>query len=150
MNRAAMKAPAVNPPASKENHKPNGGPARRTLTVAGATAAALLLWTLAGPVAGHAPSAATGGDAQPVGAVPVAVAGLLAGLAAWALLALLERTVGRPGRVWTIAAVAVLALSMTGPLGSAADTASAAILAAMHLLVAAVLIPGLGLTARGR
>ncbi|MEU8801867.1 DUF6069 family protein [Spirillospora sp. NPDC048819] len=129
---------------------PNGNLTRRTLTVAGAAAAALVLWTLTGPVAGHGPSAATGGDVHPVGAVTVAVGGLLAGLAAWALLALLERTVSRPGRVWTITAVTVLALSMTGPLGSAADTASTAILAAMHLLVAAVLIPGLGLSARGR
>ncbi len=66
------------------------------------------------------------------------------------LLAVLERTAGRPRRAWTITALAVLALSLTGPLGSAADTASLGVLTAMHLLVGAVLIPGLALSARAR
>lgn len=123
---------------------------RRAVSVGGAAAAALVLWTLAGPVAGNRPSAEIRGDVQEIGAGPVVVAGLIAGLAAWALLALLERTVSRPGRVWTIIAGAVLVLSMTGPFGSAVDTSSTVILAMMHLLVAAVLIPGLGLSARKR
>ena len=128
---------------------PNENLTRRILSVAGAAAAALVLWTLTGPVAGHDLSAGTGGDAREVGAFAVLAAALAAGLAAWALLALLERTVGRPGRVWTITAAAVLALSMPGTLGGA-DTASTAVLAAMHLVVGAVLIPGLGLSARPR
>lgn len=123
---------------------------RRAVSVAGAVVAVLVLWVLAGPVAGNGPSAEIRGEVQEVGAVPVAVAGLVAGLVGWALLALLERTVSRPGPVWTIIAGAVLVLSMTGPFGSAADTASTVVLAAMHLLVAAVLIPGLGLSARRR
>ncbi|WP_433469786.1 DUF6069 family protein [Spirillospora sp. CA-128828] len=122
--------------------------ARRGLTVAGATAAALALWALTGPVAGLDPSTETGGEVRPVGAGAVVAGGLIAGLAAWGLLALLERTVARPGRVWTVIAVAVLVLSMTGPLGSAGDGASMAILAGMHLVVAAVLIPGLARSAR--
>jgi hypothetical protein len=74
--------------------------------------------------------------------------GLVAGLAAWGLLALLERTVARPGRVWAAIALAVLVLSLGGPLGSAGDGTSMAILTGMHLVVAAVLIPGLGGSAR--
>ncbi|TDC77694.1 hypothetical protein E1285_38415 [Actinomadura sp. 7K507] len=129
---------------------PNQNLTRRILSVAGAAAATLALWTLTGPVAGHGASAETGGGVRPVGAFAVVAGSLAAGLAAWALLALLERTVSRPQRAWTITAAAVLALSMTGPLGSAADTASTAILAAMHLTAAAVLVPGLGLSARRR
>lgn len=127
---------------------PNDTRARRALTVAAAAAAALALWTLTGPIAGHDLTAETGGDLRPVGAAAVAAGSLVAGLAGWALLALLERTTGRARRAWTITAAAVLALSMTGPLGSAGDTASMAALSAMHLLVAAILIPGLTLPAR--
>ena len=81
-----------------------------------------------------------------VGPGAVAAAGLLAGLAAWALLALLERVLARPGRAWTVIAVVVLAVSLAGPLG-AAGAAGAAVLAGLHLVVAAVLVPGLGRTA---
>ncbi|MEU5995365.1 DUF6069 family protein [Spirillospora sp. NPDC047418] len=123
---------------------------RRAVTVAAAALAALVLWTLTGPVAGLDPAAETGGRTQPVGASAVAAAALAVGLAAWALLAVLERTTGRPRRVWTITALAVLAVSLTGPLGSAADTASLCVLTAMHLLVAAVLIPGLASSTRDR
>ncbi len=123
---------------------------RRALTVAGAAAAALALWTLTGPVAGHGPSAQTAGEVRQVGAAAVAAAALAAGLAGWALLALLERTAARPARTWTITAAAVLALSLAGPLGGAADAVSTAVLAGMHLLVGAVLVPGLALTSARR
>lgn len=123
---------------------------RRAATAAAAALAALALWTLAGPVAGLEPSAETGGRTEPVGAVAVAAASLAAGLAAWALLALLERTAGRPRRIWTITALAVLALSLTGPIGSAAGTVSLVVLTGLHLLVASVLIPGLASSARDR
>ncbi|SNS41296.1 DUF6069 family protein [Actinomadura mexicana] len=121
---------------------------RRVLTVAGAVAAPLALWVVTGPVTGLDPSAEMAGEVQRVGAGPVIAGSLVAGLAAWGLLALLERVSGRPGRVWTVIAVAGLVLSMTGPLGDAADGASMAVLVAMHLVVAAILIPGLGRSAR--
>ncbi|MDP9866745.1 MULTISPECIES: DUF6069 family protein [Streptosporangium] len=121
---------------------------RRALTVAGATAAALVLWALTGPVAGIGLSVRLDGAVQPVGPAAVATASLLAGLAGWALLALLERILKRPGRTWTVIAAVVLALSLAGPLG-AVDTASTVVLAGMHLIVAAVLIPGLGRSVRG-
>ena len=73
-----------------------------------------------------------------------------AGLAGGVLLALLERTAARPARTWTITAAAVPALSLAGPLGGAADAASTAVLAGMHLLVGAVLVPGLALTSARR
>ncbi|MGA8114390.1 MAG: DUF6069 family protein, partial [Actinocatenispora sp.] len=79
-----------------------------------------------------------------VGPVAVVVAGLVAGLAAWALRAVLDRVLAHPARVWIPVAAVVLALSLAGPLGSAVDSAGAAWLAGMHLVVGAVLILGLG------
>ncbi|WP_141575503.1 DUF6069 family protein [Actinomadura sp. WMMA1423] len=125
-----------------------GDTARRALTVAGAAAAALALWVAAGPVAGLDLSAETGGEVRRIGAGTVVAATLIAGLAAWGLLAALERTTSRPGRVWTAVAATALVLSMLGPLAGAADGASMAVLAAMHLVVAAILIPGLARSAR--
>ncbi|WP_424533326.1 DUF6069 family protein [Sphaerisporangium viridialbum] len=122
--------------------------ARRPLTVAGATVAALAVWALADPVAGIDLAVRAGGAVQSVGPASVAMASLVAGLAAWALLASLERLTSRPGLIWTIIAFAVLVLSLLGPLG-AVGTASTLALAGMHLVVAAVLIPGLGRSARG-
>lgn len=118
--------------------------------MAAGAVAALVLWALVDPVAGLEPTVRTAGSVQRVGPGMTVVAGLSAGLAAWALLAILERLLKRPALTWTVIAVAVLALSLTGPLGSAVDTATALTLAGMHLVVAAVVIPGLARSARGR
>ncbi|MCG5213420.1 DUF6069 family protein [Streptosporangium soli] len=121
---------------------------RRALAVAGAAAAALALWALAGPVAGIDLTVRTGGAVQVVGPGAVAAASLVAGLAGWALLAVLERFLKRPGRTWTIIAVIVAALSVLGPLGGAVGTPGMMTLAGLHLIVAVVLIPGLGRSTR--
>ncbi|TDC95576.1 hypothetical protein E1292_39195 [Nonomuraea deserti] len=115
----------------------------RLLTVIGASAAALAGWVLAVPVAGIALTVRMGGGMQQVGPAAVVVASLLAGLAGWALLAVLERFASRAGRPWTIVALAVLALSLLGPLGSAAGTTATLVLVLLHLIVGAVLVPGL-------
>jgi hypothetical protein len=116
---------------------------RLFLTVIGAPAAALAVWALAVPLAGTTLTVRTGGGERTVGPVSVVVASLLAGLAAWALLAVLERSATRPGRTWTIIALAVLALSLTGPLGGEAGAATTLVLVLLHLTVAAVLVAGL-------
>ncbi|GLY81434.1 DUF6069 family protein [Actinoallomurus iriomotensis] len=116
---------------------------RLFITVLGAPAVALAVWALAVPLAGTTLTVRSGGGEQTVGPVAVAVASLLAGLAGWALLAVLERSAARPGRTWTIIALAVLALSLTGPLGGAAGAAAALVLVLLHLAVAAVLVTGL-------
>ncbi|MFF5263480.1 DUF6069 family protein [Actinomadura viridis] len=126
-----------------------GRTARRALTAAGAAAAALALWALAGPVAGVDLTVESGGTARTVGAGAVIVSALVAGLAAWALLASLERFLRAPVRVWTAIAAVVLVLSLAGPFTSGAGTAGALVLGGLHLVVGAVLIPGLALTARG-
>jgi hypothetical protein len=122
----------------------------RVLTVTVAATAALVLWAVAVLLPGVDLTVRVGGRVQPVGPVAVAASGLVAGLLAWALLAVLERLLTRPGRTWTVLAVVTLVLSLAGPLGSGVGTASRLVLAAMHLAVAAVLIPGLRRTTRTR
>jgi hypothetical protein len=119
------------------------------LTVAGATVAAVAQWALAGPAAGVALDVRLNGVVQHVGAAAVVAASLLAGLAAWGLLALLERRSQRARRTWTIVVVAALVLSLAGPLSSAIGTASMLSLIGLHLLVAIVLLIGLGRSVRG-
>ncbi len=120
--------------------------ARRAGTVVGAAVAALAVWVLTGPVAGIDLAVSLGNTVRPVGPVDVAGTALLAGLAGWGLLALLERTSARPGRVWTVTATLVLAVSLTGPLAGT-DLSSTLTLAAMHLVTGAVLIPLLSIGA---
>jgi hypothetical protein len=87
----------------------------RPLTVIGASAAALAVWALAVPLAGITLTVRAGDGTRTVGPVSVVVASLLAGLAGWVLLIVLERSAARPGRTWAIIALAALALSLTGP-----------------------------------
>jgi hypothetical protein len=113
----------------------------RALIVVGAVAAALAAWALAGPLAGIDLAVGPDGE-QTVEAGAVIAGSLVSGLMAWALLAVLERTMRRPVRAWVITAIVALLLSLSGPLG-AADTASKLALIGLHLVVASVLIPGL-------
>ncbi|ACZ85521.1 DUF6069 family protein [Streptosporangium roseum] len=119
---------------------------RILLTVAGAPAAALAVWALAVPVAGTTPTVRMGTGTQPVEPGSVLVVSLLVGLAGWALLTVLERFASRPGRIWTIVALAVLVLSLLGPFGSAVGIPTMLVLILMHLVVGIVLV--LGLTPR--
>lgn len=115
--------------------------ARRGTTVLAAVAAPVALWCIAGPLAGIEMTADVAGVATPVGPVAVIVAALVAGLAGWGLLAVLERTTRRARAAWTWTAVAVLVLSLAGPLSSSASgPAGTGVLAAMHLACGAVLI----------
>jgi hypothetical protein len=122
----------------------------RGYTVLAATGAGLLGWAVAVPAAGvhltvRLGSAAAG---QHIGPAAVVVACVLAGLAGWALLALMERHTPKARAIWTIVAVAVLAASvLAGPLGGVTTAAKVA-LASLHLVFGAVLIIGLRRTAR--
>lgn len=115
---------------------------RRLITVIGAGAAALLLWALAVPLAGVDLTVRQGGTDQEVGPAMIVAAGLAAGFAAWALLAVLERFTAHAGRIWTIIAASVLALSLLGTL-SAVSGAATLVLMGEHLVVGGVLIVGL-------
>jgi hypothetical protein len=118
---------------------------KRASVVAGATGAALLVWAVATWIGGGEPALRQGGS---VSAVAVVIASVVAGLVAWAWLALLERMVRRPRLVWTVTAVVVFVLSLAGP---AAGTDVGAVLAlfCLHLVVAAVLVAGLPARERG-
>jgi len=124
----------------------------RALAVVAAVLAALAIWLVTDPLLGVDLAAPTRPGSQELMSItPALVAGtsLVAALAGWALLALLERYTARPRTIWTAIAVLVGLLSLAGPLSTIASTTAAngVSLALMHLAVAAVLIPGLAATA---
>ncbi|MGW5671654.1 DUF6069 family protein [Micromonospora sp. NPDC003776] len=119
----------------------------RALAVLATTAATLLVWVVAVPASGVDLTARIGGTEQTVTPVAVVLSTLLAGLAAWGLLALLERLTTRSRAVWTGAALIVLLVSLAGPMGGGVGTAAVATLVAMHLVTAVVLVPLLWRTA---
>ncbi|MHA6783282.1 DUF6069 family protein [Pseudonocardia saturnea] len=116
-------------------------PARRLLAVLGAVASAAGVWWITGPLAGIAVTVTTGGGPSPVGPAAVVAAALVASLAGWGLLAVLERTTRRPRAIWTRTAAVVLAVSLAGPLSSSTSGAAGTLtLVAMHLTTGTVLI----------
>lgn len=112
---------------------------RRALAVAAAAVAGLAGWVLADPVAGIELAVDSGGEVRQIGWAAAATAGGSAALGAWAVLALLERWTARARRWFTVVALLVLALSLTGPL-AATGASVAAVLVALHLGVAAIII----------
>ena len=121
------------------------GRARRTrlLAVLGAAAASAAVWAIAGPLAGVQLRVHLGSRTEHVGPAAVIIASTLAGLAAWALLALLERFTARARAAWTGTALVALALSLAGPLSSGTTTAGQLALAGMHVATAAILLAAL-------
>ncbi|MDQ2875355.1 MAG: DUF6069 family protein [Actinomycetota bacterium] len=82
---------------------------------------------------------------QRLAAVTAAIA---AALAAWALLAVLERTIRHPRRAWITTTLVALVISLGAPLaGHGITGADRAVLACLHLLVAITVIVLLGRTA---
>lgn len=120
---------------------------RRTLTVAGAAAAGLAVWAIKRSIGGTELAVRSGGSVRGIGPAAVVLTALLVGLAGWGLLAWFERLMQRPYRAWRLVAVAVFLVSLAGPLGGV-GTGPRLALAAMHLVVAAVLVLGLPATRR--
>lgn len=119
---------------------------RRWLIVPASAVAAVIVWTVAVPIAGVDLEAKTGSQVQHVGmASVIAVSLVVAVLATLVRIALARAMRARPGRgsrAWLIIASVVLLVSLAGPAG--AVTASAAwSLAALHLVVGGLLIVGL-------
>lgn len=134
--------PTVDPPRPARPTR-----SHRLLAVVAAAAAAGLVWVVAVPVLG-ADLAVAEYPGGPVGARTVgfgAVLGsaLFAGVLGWGLLAVLERWSARGRRIWRGAAVTVALLSLASPLTMTAGADAALTLSALHLAVAAVLVPAL-------
>ncbi len=121
------------------------GRARRTrlLAVLGAAAASLAVWAIAGPLADVELRVHLGPRTEHVGPAAVIIASTLAGLVAWALLALLERFTPRARAAWTATVLVALALSLAGPLSAGITTPGRLALAGMHVATAAVLLAAL-------
>lgn len=119
---------------------------RRAIAVAVAVLAALAVWAL-GELASSAQLAATRGpDEMTINSALVVTSALTAGLLGWAALALIQRLSRKPRRTWLVVSTVVLVLSLGAPLGQGVDVASRMTLTLMHLVVGAVLIPGLART----
>ncbi len=112
----------------------------RILVVLGAVAASLTVWAVAGPLAGVNLRVHAGSRTEHVGPATVILASVLAGLLAWALLAVLERFTPRARAAWTANALVALAVSLAGPLTSGVTTAAKLALAGMHVATAMVLV----------
>ena len=119
---------------------------RRWLVVPASAVAAVIVWTVAVPIAGVDLEASAGGQVQHVGIGSVIAVSLVVALVATVVRIALARAMrarrGHGARAWVILASAVLLVSLTGPAG--AMTASAGwSLAALHAVVGVLLIVGL-------
>ena len=121
----------------------------RALCTAGGAAAAAIAWAVEVPLLGIRLTVRFGAMApQTVVAGQVVGAAVVAGLLGWLLLAALDRRAARVRTTWTAAALLVLAVSLAVPLAAATTTSAAVGLVVLHLVVGAVVIPGLASTAR--
>jgi Family of unknown function (DUF6069) len=130
--------------ASAVRQRPAGLWRRRLLIVVAAVVAAAVVWVIAVPIAGvdlrspETPSFPT----RPITLPLVLVMAAWPPLAAWALLAILERVTSRARTIWLIVAFVVLVLSFYGPFaGTGVGSDVRITLASMHVVVAAVTIP---------
>lgn len=117
---------------------------RRALVVVGAVIAAALVWFVAVPVLGASVTVPEGPGSTVRTELEfplVVITALVAALAGWALLAVLERITTKALTVWTVIAIAVLVLTL--PYLPGFTVTERIVLGSMHLAVAGVLIPGL-------
>ncbi|MFC5185306.1 DUF6069 family protein [Actinomadura harenae] len=113
------------------------------LTIAGATAAALAVWTVAVPVAGVDLTVRMGDGTGTVGPLMIVLTSVLAGLSGWILLAILRRRTPRAERAWPFVAPGVLIASFTGPSSNAVGASSTVVLILLHVVVGIILTLGL-------
>lgn len=120
---------------------------RRWLTVLTTMATATAAWTVARPIGGVDLAVRTGGSTRQVEGLAVTLTALVAGLASWLLLVLLEHRTPRALGIWTVIAAAVFVGSLLGPLG-AVTAGGRAVLVGLHALVAVMLVVGMRRSAR--
>ncbi len=123
---------------------PAPGPRRALSAILVAVAAALLVWVVATLLLDLVLEVQQGDQTIRVGALAVVLASAVSGFVGWAVSVLLGRLAAlRAPLVWVVLAVAVTLLSLLGPLTSGAARSTVVVLVLMHLVVAAVLVPGL-------
>lgn len=116
----------------------------RAAGVAIAVAAVAAVWAVAVPLLGGHLVIRFGHSApETIGIALVAGVSLGASLAAWALLAVLERRTANALTLWTRIAVVVLLASLSLPITAATTVSTAVALGAMHVTVAAVMVSAL-------
>jgi len=118
-------------------------PTARPIAVALGVLAALAVWGVSELVFGiDVRQPAFGpGVPQDLTAGPIVIASLVAGLAAWLALAVLERLTHHARATWVTLATLVLAVSLGAPLsGRGIDEQSRLVLTLLHLTVGALLI----------
>jgi hypothetical protein len=122
----------------------------RALAVAATVAAAVLVWLVGEPLLGNDLVVEQPGQAPlDLSLASFVIITLGASLAGWAVLALLEKITRYGRRIWTGLAVAVVLVSFLPFLSAQMSTGSAVVLALVHLVVGAVLIPLLLRVPRG-
>jgi hypothetical protein len=112
---------------------------RRLATVVLAPVAALAVWAI---VRLFGIDLDVSGATGTVGAGDVVAAALIAALAAWLVVALVERRCRHPRAAWALIASTGLSLSVIGPSWLADGAAGAVALIALHFVVAVVVIVG--------
>jgi hypothetical protein len=117
----------------------------RFALVASAVISTMLVWLVAA-LLGLEASVTMNGTVQSISGISVALTATVAGLGAWTVKAILDRLLRNPTPVWMTISVAVGLLSLAGPLTMATAPAASAVLVVMHLVPAAILIPGLART----
>jgi Family of unknown function (DUF6069) len=121
----------------------------RALCAAGGAVGAVIAWAIEVPLLGIRLGVRFGGmHPQTVVAGQVIGGALVAGLLGWLLLAVLDRRAAHPGATWVAAALLVLAASLALPIAASTTTSAAIGLIVLHMVVAAVVVPGMARTAR--
>jgi hypothetical protein len=116
---------------------------RRWLTVLTAMATATAAAAIADPIGGVDLVVRAGDGTRTIEPFVVMLTTLAIGLAGWGLLELLERWSGHARALWLAVAGVVFVVSLAGPLGALTGAATAVLLG-LHVLVAAILVVGVG------
>ena len=109
------------------------------VVVGAAVVCATVLWATVALWGGVDLEVRSGGTVREIGGAAVAGVTALVAVLGMGLLRLLERRTARAPRTWTVVALAVLAVSLLGPLGATSAAATGTLLA-LHAVVATVLL----------
>lgn len=122
----------------------------RPLAIAAALVVNIVILAVGRVATGDLPVAKMGDDAQTIGLMPVIWVTLIAGLVAWGVLALLERTTARAATIWLGLATVFFLISLIGPLGQGDNTSSKVVLALMHVGAFISIVPAMWRSATSR